>query len=148
MTSNASSFNKELQRKTGVHETGSSPVSRNGHWVVKQQTAKGRFSRALHRLREWCRWHRHDSLKTQHLTLKKKLEGHYAYYGITSNFDRIADFFYMAKRAWRTALARRSQQRMPWRKMQKLLERFPLPAPRIVHRYPSVPTILRQPPRS
>lgn len=110
-------------------------VSRKGNWVVKQQTAKGRFSRALHRLREWCRWHRHDPLETQHRTLKKKLEGHYAYYGITSNYDRIADFFYMATRTWRTALARRSQQRMPWRKMQKLLERFPLPAPRIVHRY-------------
>ncbi len=110
-------------------------VSRKGHWIVKQRTAKDRFSRALHRLREWCRWHRHDSLKAQHLALKKKLTGHYAYYGITSNFDRIADFFYMAKRVWRTALARRSQQRMPWRKMQNVLERFPLPAPRIVHRY-------------
>jgi group II intron reverse transcriptase/maturase len=110
-------------------------VSRKGHWIVKQTTAKDRFSRALRRLREWCRWHRHDSLKTQHLTLTKKLNGHYAYYGITSNFDRIASFFYMAKRVWRTALARRSQQRMPWRTMQKLLERFPLPAPRIVHRY-------------
>ncbi len=110
-------------------------VSRKGHWIVKQTTAKDRFSRALHRLREWCRWHRHDPLKTQHLTLTKKLNGHYAYYGITSNFDRIASFFYMAKRVWRTALARRSQQRMPWRKMQKVLERFPLPAPRIVHRY-------------
>jgi RNA-directed DNA polymerase len=110
-------------------------VSRKGHWVVKQQTAKGRYSRALHRLREWCRWHRHDPLKAQHLMLTKKLKGHYAYYGITSNFDRIASFFHMAKRVWRTALARRSQQRMPWRKMQKVLERFPLPAPRIVHRY-------------
>jgi RNA-directed DNA polymerase len=110
-------------------------VSRNGHWIVKQRTAKDRFSRALHRLREWCRWHRHDPLETQHLALKKKLNGHYAYYGITSNFDRIAGFFYMAKRIWRTALARRSQQRMPWSKMQKLLERFPLPGPRIVHRY-------------
>jgi len=110
-------------------------VSRNGHWIVKQQTAKGRFSRALHRLREWCRWHRHDPVKSQHLTLRKKISGHYAYYGITSNFDAIDAFFYMAKRIWRAALARRSQQRMPWRKMQKLLERFPLPAPRIVHRY-------------
>jgi RNA-directed DNA polymerase len=110
-------------------------VSRKGHWIVKQTTAKDRFSRALRRLREWCRWHRHDPLKTQHVTLTKKLNGHYAYYGITSNFDRIACFFMMAKRIWRTALARRSQQRMPWRKMQKLLERFPLPAPRIVHRY-------------
>jgi len=110
-------------------------VSRKGHWVVKQKTAKDRFSRALRRLREWCRWHRHDPLKTQHLTLTKKLKGHYAYYGITSNFDGIASFFYMAKRVWRTALARRSQQRMSWRKMQKVLERFPLPVPRIVHRY-------------
>jgi len=110
-------------------------VSRKGYWVVKQRTAKDRFSRALRRLREWCRWHRHDPLETQHLTLKKKLNGHYAYYGITSNFDRIADFFNRATRAWRTALARRSQQRLPWRKMQRLLERFPLPAPRIVHQY-------------
>lgn len=110
-------------------------VSRKGYWVVMQRTAKDRFSRALRRLRGWCRWHRHDPLKVQHLALKKKLEGHYAYYGITSNFDRISSFYHMASRVWRTALARRSQQRMPWRKMQKLLERFPLPAPRIVHRY-------------
>lgn len=110
-------------------------LSRKNNWVVKQRTAKDRFSRALRRLREWCQWHRHDPLKTQHLTLTKKLNGHYAYYGITSNFDRIARFFDMAKQVWRKALARRSQQRLPWWKMQKLLERFPLPAPRIVHRY-------------
>jgi hypothetical protein len=110
-------------------------VSRKGHWIVKQQTAKGRFSRALRRLREWCRWHRHDPLEAQHLSLKRKLNGHYAYYGITSNFDRIASFFYMAKHAWRKALARRSQQWIPWRRMQMLLERLPLPVPRIVHRY-------------
>jgi RNA-directed DNA polymerase len=110
-------------------------VSRKGHWVVMQRTAKDRFSRALRRLGEWCRWHRHDPLKAQHLKLKEKLNGHYAYYGITSNFDRISSFYHMASRIWRMALARRSQQRIPWRKMQKLLERFPLPAPRIVHRY-------------
>ena len=110
-------------------------LSRKGNWIVKQRTAKDRFSRALRRLREWCRWHRHDSLKAQHRLLTKKLEGHYAYYGITSNFDRIASFFYMARRVWRAALARRSQQTLSWVKMLKLLERFPLPAPHIVHRY-------------
>lgn len=110
-------------------------VSRKGNWIVKQRTAKDRFSRALRRLREWCRWHRHDPLKVQHRRLKKKLDGHYAYYGITSNFDKIASFYYMARRIWRAALARRSQQAMPWVKMLRLLERFPLPAPRIVHRY-------------
>jgi RNA-directed DNA polymerase len=102
---------------------------------VKQKTAKDRFSRALRRFREWCRWHRHDPLKAQHLVLEKKLNGHYAYYGITGNSLAIARLFDAVKHVWRKALERRSQQRLPWRKMQKLLERFPLPAPRIVHKF-------------
>jgi RNA-directed DNA polymerase len=110
-------------------------VSRKGNWIVKQRTAKDRLSRALRRLREWCRWHRHHPVEEQHRTLTKKLNGHYAYYGITSNFDQISRFFYLAHFAWHAALARRSQRGMPWRTMEKLLERYPLPAPRIVHRY-------------
>jgi hypothetical protein len=110
-------------------------LSRRGRWIVMRCTAKDRFSRALRRFREWCRLHRHDSLKAQHLTLVKKLNGHYAYYGITSNFDAIARLFYEVPRVWRKALARRSQQRFSWSKMNRLLERFPLPSPRIVHQY-------------
>lgn len=110
-------------------------LSRRGKWFVMQKTAKDRFSRALHRLREWCRWHRHDSLEAQQHAIAKKLNGHDAYYGITSNFDAIARFHYEARRVWRKALARRSQQRLPWRKMVRILRRFPLPAPRIVHNY-------------
>ena len=109
--------------------------SRKGNWVVMKRTAKDRFSRALRRIREWCRQHRHDPLETQHLTLRRKLNGHYAYYGITPNFDGIARFSHAVVSVWWRALARRSQRRLPWWKMQKLLERFPLPAPRIVHRY-------------
>lgn len=110
-------------------------VSRKGNWIVKQRTAKDRFRRALRRLRTWCRWHRHDPVKEQHRTLTEKLNGHYAYYGITSNFAQISRFFYRAHFVWQAALARRSQRGMPWRTMEKLLERYPLPAPRIVHRY-------------
>jgi RNA-directed DNA polymerase len=110
-------------------------VSRKGNWIVKQRTAKDRFRRGLRRLRTWCRWHRHDPVKEQHRTLTEKLNGHYAYYGITSNFDQILRFFYRAHFVWQAALARRSQRGMPWKTMEKLLERYPLPAPRIVHRY-------------
>ena len=109
--------------------------SRKGNWVVMKRTAKDRFSRALRRIREWCRQHRHDPLETQHLTLTRKLNGHYAYYGITPNFKAIARFSHAVVSVWWRALARRSQRRLPWWKMQKLLERYPLPAPRIVHRY-------------
>ena len=109
--------------------------SRKGGWVVKQWTAKDRFCRALHRLREWCLRNRHRPLQEQHRALTRKLKGHYAYYGITSNSRRLTSFLHKACRAWYAALARRSQRRLTWRAMNALLKRFPLPAPRIVHRY-------------
>jgi RNA-directed DNA polymerase len=102
-------------------------------WFAMQKTAKDRLNRALRRFSEWCRWHRHDPLNTQHLMLVKKLKGHYGYYGITGNFPALAQVFYAVKRIWRKALARRSQQRLPWTKMARILERFPLPSPRVVH---------------
>jgi RNA-directed DNA polymerase len=110
--------------------------SRNGKWVVKQRTAKDRFSRSLRRFREWCRDHRHEPVKAQHLTLVQKLNGHYAYFGITSNYDALARLWHEVKAVWRTWLSRRSRKAsLSWDAMHRLLERFPLPRPRIVHRY-------------
>ena len=45
------------------------------------------------------------------------------------------NFVDKAVRIWREALQRRSQRPLPWRTMKLILRRFPLPAPRIVHRY-------------
>jgi RNA-directed DNA polymerase len=104
-------------------------------WFPMQKTAKDRLSRVLRRFSEWCRWHRHDPLDEQHRMLVKKLKGHYGYYGITGNALAIAKVLYMVRRIWRKALARRSQQPLPWTKMRRILERSPLPAPHIVHRY-------------
>jgi hypothetical protein len=40
--------------------------SRSGKWIVKQRTAKDRFSRALRRVRRWCRYNRHQPLVGNH----------------------------------------------------------------------------------
>jgi RNA-directed DNA polymerase len=110
--------------------------SRAGRPVVKRRTAKDRFSRALRRVKEWCRSHRHDPLRVQQQGLARKLRGHYAYFGVTANNAAIARFFYEVKQAWWKWLSRRSHSRpFPWARMAALLERLPLPAPRIVHRY-------------
>ena len=106
-------------------------------WFAMQKTAKDRLRRTLRRLSEWCRWHRHDPLETQHPMLVKKLKGHYGYFGITGNFPALAKVFYAARRIWRKALARRSQKRLSWTKMLRILKRFPLPSPRIVHQHGS-----------
>jgi group II intron reverse transcriptase/maturase len=110
--------------------------SRAGNTVVKRRTAKDRFGRALRRLSEWCRGHRHDPLVEQQQALAQKLRGHYAYFGITGNYPMIKRLYYEVKRKWRKWLSTRSRDgRFSWKRMNALLERLPLPPPRIVHRY-------------
>jgi len=111
-------------------------LSRKGKWVVKKRTAKDRISRTLRRIREWCRTNRHEDVRWQHRALVRKLNGHYAYFGVTSNFAGLARVWYETQVIWRKWLSRRSQKAfLTWERMRALLERFPLPRPRIVHRF-------------
>jgi group II intron reverse transcriptase/maturase len=110
--------------------------SRAGNNVVKRRTAADRFSRSLRRTKDWCRQHRHDPLRAQQQGLAAKVRGHYAYYGITGNYPALKRLLHEVKRTWRKWLSTRSRDgRLSWARMNKLLERFPLPQPRIVHRY-------------
>jgi len=111
-------------------------LSRNGKWTVKKRTAKDRFSRTLRRIAEWCQRHRHDDVEVQHRALSQKLRGHYAYYGVTGNNRALSRLWYETMKTWRKWLCRRSQKAfLTWERMLRLLERYPLPPPRIVHRY-------------
>ena len=106
--------------------------SRRGSWVIKRKTAKDRLRRSLVHLNQWCRRHRHQPVPDQWLILRRKLEGHYAYYGVPSNLRALRSFWEAAKRIWRFWLARRSQHgQMPWRRFNSLLGVYPLPPPRI-----------------
>jgi hypothetical protein len=110
--------------------------SRKGNWVVRQKTAKDRLSRAIHSISQWCRVHLHDPVREQWRSLCAKLRGHDAYYGITGNSRALRSFHYAALVAWRKWLDRRSDRaRMSWKKMAKLLERYPWPQPHIFHSY-------------
>jgi RNA-directed DNA polymerase len=108
--------------------------SRKGHWVVKRKTAKGRFGRAVKRMAQWCREHRHLPIAVQHAAINRKLRGHYAYYGVTGNARALSRYRQLAERTWRVWLNRRSQRaRMTWERYKQLLRRYPLLPPRIVH---------------
>ncbi len=110
--------------------------SRNGNWVVKLRTARDRFSRALKKVATWCRHHRHEPMKEQWQILVQKLRGHYAYFGITGNCAALDRFLEEVRGIWRRWLDRRSHRsRMSWQRMDRLLERYPLPPPRIVRSF-------------
>jgi RNA-directed DNA polymerase len=106
--------------------------SRNGHWVVKRKTAKSRLRRAIQAVTQWCRANLHRPIAEQYQTLCRKLRGHYAYYGITSNYGSLSAFHEFVQRAWRKWLSRRKRGHpMTWEIFNRLRQRFPLPRPSI-----------------
>ena len=107
--------------------------SRKGNWVIKQKTAKDRFSRAVERIDEWCRAHRHGKVRDQQRELAVKLRGHYGYYGITGNARMLDRFLREVTRRWRYWLNRRSQRKWSWERFWRMLASCPLPPAIPVH---------------
>jgi RNA-directed DNA polymerase len=110
--------------------------SRKGRWFVQRKTARQRLSRALKALHQWCRKNQHRPVEELMRRLGRKLQGHYAYYGITCNYRSLAQFYEGATQCLRWWLNRRSRQRdgMSWDRFKHLIrEVFPLPKPRIIH---------------
>jgi predicted alpha/beta hydrolase len=100
--------------------------------VVKQKTAADRFRRTLKRIAEWCRQYRHAPIREQWAAMRRKLLGHFGYFGITGNSYALHTFRFRAVAVWHKWLSRRSQRaRLSWEKMLRLLACYPLPQPRI-----------------
>lgn len=109
-------------------------MSWRGYWVVKRKTASSRLSRSLRGISAWCRTHRHLPVRVQHAQLCQKMRGHYAYYGITNNGPSLERYWEGIKRIWKKWLGRRSQRAYySWATFVRLLDRYPLPMPVVVH---------------
>ena len=132
-TSDASTLATSFSFLGFVHVWGR---SRKGRVVVRQLTAKDRFARTLKAFTAQCRAMRHRPLPDQHRRLTQMLRGHYAYFGISGNCDRLCDLLYHVRCCWRKWLSRRSDRRnLPWAAFAGIETRFPLPTPVIIHRY-------------
>ncbi len=109
-------------------------LSRRGRPCVRQKTSSKRFRRALHRIAMWCAHHRHEPMREQQASLARKVQGHYAYYGVTGNSRMLSRFWHAVRRHWRRWLSRRSQRaKITWARFSTLMLHFELPRPRIVH---------------
>ena len=71
----------------------------------------------------------HAPVTDQHRWLCQVLSGHYAYYGLMSNFRSLNTVSQQVRRIWFPALGRGSQRRLTWDRFQAVLERFPLLTP-------------------
>jgi RNA-directed DNA polymerase len=108
--------------------------SKKGRWVVKQETAGSRMRRTLKRLNRWCRRYRHHPVVWQHKRLSRALQGWDNYYGYATNQRSLKVLRFKLTRMWRKWLSRRTRGApIPWKRFNRLLARFPFPAPS-VHR--------------
>jgi len=107
-------------RKSRIFEVGRKSIS-------KRLTAK------LKQYGQWLQMHR--TLPTAEIMqiTAMKLRGHYAYYGVTGNYRSINKYAYLVKMLLYKWMDRRGKRgSMNFDKLDKLLQRFPLPKPRIV----------------
>jgi hypothetical protein len=108
--------------------------SLRGYWVLKKKTRRKSLVRFMKGLWEWCSENRHEPLKEQHEELSLKLQGHYQYYGVRSNYKALEVVFEYAERAWRFWLSRRSHKGgINWENFERLRTKYPFPKPKIVH---------------
>jgi RNA-directed DNA polymerase len=113
--------------------------SLKGKNVIYQRTAKVRYARALRNVHEWCKKHRHRPLTEQHARIRRMMLGHYAYYGITGNTERLRWYAHRVEVTWRMWLSRRTRGNpIRWDRFVHILSSHPLPRPRLVHRYAAV----------
>ena len=106
--------------------------SRWGRWRMGCKTRSARLRRATRSVHDWCRRHRHLSIKDQHAALTRRLRGHFNYFGVNGNLRSLKLLVEATKPIWYKWLNRRSQRsRMTWERFHALLEQHPLPRPRI-----------------
>lgn len=106
--------------------------SRGGGWMMWCKTRRARHQRAISSLAAYCRSHRHEAVKTQHAALVRRLRGHFNYFGVNGNLQSLERLMQAVRRIWLKWLQRRSQRStLTWPRFQLLLERYPLPVPRI-----------------
>lgn len=120
--------------------------SRKGTFQLQRQTSGKKMRASLARVKEACRRRRHLPVVVQHAWLRRVVIGHYNYYGVPSNCRALDCYHWEVTRIWHRSLQRRSQ-RGRWREGQRarFLERFALPAPKIVHPWPMVRFFERHP---
>lgn len=110
--------------------------SQKGGWIVQRKTASSSMTRALVKVRTWCRDHRHDPIRLQHQQLCRKLRGHYQYFGLIGNAHGLRAFYAEVRQTWRKWLSRRCWKgKLYWARYSKLLARYPLPRPRVTHHH-------------
>ena len=111
--------------------------SRRGGVRLGRKTIGGRMRRTLVELNDRLRKLRNVlAFRKLHKQLYRILKGYYNYYGFAGNYATLNRFAYAVEKMWFKWVNRRSQRKsFNWEEFQDVLNRYPLPKPRILKGY-------------
>jgi hypothetical protein len=108
--------------------------SRRGRFVVGRKTERKRFNGKLKQLNERLRRLRTAGGRAMMAYVRRHLEGHIRYYGVSGNYRALSCYVKAASRLLFKWPNRRSQRRsIPWARFRPILKDRVLPRIRIVH---------------
>ena len=117
-----------------------------GKTVIKTvfQTEGKRFSRAKAGMKERIQRLQHQPVETQARAVNQILRGHFNYYGLAGNAQKLQAFWNFTWREWKHSLSKRSQKgRLTWEAFKALLDKHPLVRPRIRISYSQLASYVR-----
>jgi len=101
--------------------------------VVKRSTNAKKLRASLSKLKDWLKKSRSMPLRELLATLKRKLRGHWNYYGVIGNSKKIGRFAYWARWLVYKWLNRRSQRKsFTVASFDAAWERWQMPKPRVI----------------
>jgi RNA-directed DNA polymerase len=110
-------------------------TTRDGRYKVLTRTSHKKMKKALKSMHEYLKreyWQKHP--KDVWPMFKKKLEGHYNYYGVSGNFERLLQFYLKTRRYIFYWFGRKSQrERWTPEEFWKYEARYPLPRPKLTY---------------
>lgn len=113
-----------------------SGMSRRGGHVLQRKTVRKRWQAKLREVTAELRIRLHDPIPVQGAYLRSVVAGHFRYYGVPGNGQRLSSFRHHIGRCWQKALEQRSQtHRITAERLRRYVERW-LPPVRIHHPWP------------
>lgn len=105
---------------------------KSGKYIVKRKTSKKKMKAKKEAVKIWIKENMHKPIADIMRTLKKKLVGHYNYYGIDGNFKYIRKFYeYVRQRVFKTLNKRTQKNKMKWWQFNRIWEGFEIPQPKL-----------------
>ena len=112
--------------------------SRKGNFLLGRKTSSKKYRQKMKELKLWFKAIRNMvTIEEWWGTLRRKLRGHYQYYGISGNMREMQSYYNQAvSKAFKWANRRSQKRSYNWKQYCRYLEHNPLPKPKIYRFYP------------